>query len=586
MHVIATAGHVDHGKSTLVRALTGMEPDRWAEERRRGMTIDLGYAWTDLASGATVAFVDVPGHQRFVSNMLAGAGPVPAAMVVVAADEGWRAQTEEHVAALDALGVDHGLVVVSRTDLADPAAALSQSRERLAAGSLAHAEMVTVSATTGDGLPQLRAALDRVVSGMPPADRTGEPRLWVDRVFSIRGAGTVVTGTLSTGRLAVGDEIEISPHGTRAVIRRLQSCNQDCREASATARVAVNVRGVDTDALRRGDALVAPDSTLAATVIDAATTAPVGGGQLTLHIGSAAATVRVRPLGGSASTQVRMTSDRALPLRIGDRGLLRDPGSRRVAAGVTVLDLDPLPLRRRGAAAVRAAELAAVDGVPSADDVVAWRGTVQRATLRQLGIAADATFARTVGGWSVSERQWEAWRDQLDSLAGSARPGLGPSQAELMQRLGLPDVAVLAALLGASDDLEAHRGRVRVRGAASPPLEPSAAAAIGRLEAHLADHPFEALDAEGLRAAGLGASALAAAVATGRLIRVSRDVYLRPDATLLAVDRLRQLPDTFTVSEARTAWQSSRRVAVPLLQHLDASGWTARIDETRRRLVR
>src|SRR5688572_25526016 len=201
MFVVATAGHVDHGKSTLVRALTGMEPDRLAEEQRRGMTIELGFVWTPLPSGSVVAFVDVPGHQRFVPTMLAGAGPVPAALVVVAADEGWMPQSAEHLAALDALGVRHGLIAVTRSDLADPGPALDRARAEVAATSLGTVEAVSVSATTGKGLADLRVALDRLGAMLPAADPAAPVRLWVDRCFTIHGSGTVVTGTLGAGTL-------------------------------------------------------------------------------------------------------------------------------------------------------------------------------------------------------------------------------------------------------------------------------------------------------------------------------------------------------------------------------------------------
>ena len=205
MQVVATAGHVDHGKSTLVRALTGMEPDRWAEERRRGMTIDLGFAWTRLPDGTDLAFVDVPGHERFVPNMLAGVGPVPAVVFVVAADDGWRPQSAEHLAAIDALDVRHGLLVVTRSDLADPGPAAREAGEQIAATSLAGAETVAVSATTGAGLDELRAALVRLAGLLPVPDPAARLRLWVDRVFTVTGAGTVVTGTLGSGSLRVGD---------------------------------------------------------------------------------------------------------------------------------------------------------------------------------------------------------------------------------------------------------------------------------------------------------------------------------------------------------------------------------------------
>ncbi|EEP69834.1 selenocysteine-specific translation elongation factor, partial [Micromonospora sp. ATCC 39149] len=198
---------------TLVRALTGMEPDRWAEERRRGMTIDLGFAWTTLPSGDTVAFVDVPGHERFVPNMLAGVGPAPAALFVVAADEGWMPQSAEHLAALHALGVAYGLLVVTRADLADPGPALAQARAQLVATCLGDVEAVAVSAVTGAGLPRLRAALDRLAARLPDPPADAPVRLWVDRSFTITGSGTVVTGTLGGGRLAVGDELELAGTG-------------------------------------------------------------------------------------------------------------------------------------------------------------------------------------------------------------------------------------------------------------------------------------------------------------------------------------------------------------------------------------
>src|SRR5689334_8005713 len=208
MHVVATAGHVDHGKSTLVRALTGMEPDRWAEERRRGMTIDLGFAWTTLDSGVEVAFVDVPGHERFVTTMLAGLGPVPAVLLAVAADEGWMPQSAEHVDALTALGVRHGLLVVTRSDLMEPELARDEARAHLAGTPLADIPAVCVSARTGQGMDALRAALDGLAAALPVPDPRADVRLWVDRGFTIRGAGTVVTGTLAAGRIRVDDELE------------------------------------------------------------------------------------------------------------------------------------------------------------------------------------------------------------------------------------------------------------------------------------------------------------------------------------------------------------------------------------------
>ncbi|MCW2777048.1 MAG: selenocysteine-specific translation elongation factor, partial [Frankiales bacterium] len=337
MHVVATAGHVDHGKSTLVRALTGMEPDRWAEERRRGMTIDLGYAWAPLPSGEVLGFVDVPGHQRFIGNMLAGLGPAPAVMVVVAADEGWRRQSGEHLAAVDALGLTHGLLAVTRSDLADPGPATEEALERLHESSLGEVEAVAVSGATGAGLSALQAALDRLVSRLPPPDVAAPARLWVDRAFTVRGSGTVVTGTLGQGTLRVGDALELDGRPVR--VRGLQSLGTAYDEVASVARVAVNLRGVERDDVSRGQVLTAPGAGRTTSAVDVRLTRVEGlPGDLVLHVGSAAVPVRLRPLGDDV---VRLQLHRPLPLRAGDRALLRDPGLQSVAAGVLVLDADP-----------------------------------------------------------------------------------------------------------------------------------------------------------------------------------------------------------------------------------------------------
>ena len=256
MHVIATAGHVDHGKSALVRALTGMEPDRWAEERRRGLTIDLGFAWMTLPGGDRVAFVDVPGHERFVPNMLAGVGPAPAVLFVVAADGGWMPQSAEHLAAIDAVGIRHGLLAVTRCDLADPGPATRQALDVVSRTSLGTVEAVAVSAVTGAGLPELRDALARLVAALPAPDPAAPVRLWVDRSFSIRGSGTVVTGTLPAGTITVGQELLLTPSLRPARIRGLESLNEPVASVTGVARVAVNLRGIPADFPARGMALV------------------------------------------------------------------------------------------------------------------------------------------------------------------------------------------------------------------------------------------------------------------------------------------------------------------------------------------
>jgi len=262
MYVIGTAGHVDHGKSTLVKTLTGIDPDRWAEEQRREMTIDLGFAWLTLPSGRSVSLIDVPGHERFIKNMLAGVGGLDAALLVVAADESLMPQTMEHLAILDLLEVRHGVVAITKADLVDPdwlALVSEEVAARLRGTSLVNAALVPVSARSGLGLDALRSALDRALDATP--SRTiarGAPRLPVDRSFTIGGFGTVVTGTLIDGPLSVGQELLVLPAGLRARVRGLQSHKQREETALPGTRVAVNLAGVHHSEVARGDVLASP----------------------------------------------------------------------------------------------------------------------------------------------------------------------------------------------------------------------------------------------------------------------------------------------------------------------------------------
>ncbi|MGR6319669.1 selenocysteine-specific translation elongation factor [Micromonospora soli] len=583
MWVVATAGHVDHGKSTLVRALTGMEPDRWAEERRRGMTIDLGFAWTALPSGGTVAFVDVPGHERFVPNMLAGVGPVPAALVVVAADEGWMPQSAEHLAALDALGVAYGLLAVTRADLADPGPALARARKELAATSLGEVEAVAVSGATGAGLPELRAALDRLVARLPAPAHEDPVRLWVDRSFTIRGSGTVVTGTLGGGRLRVGDQLELAATGEPVRVRGLHALNAARERVDAVARVAVNLRGVARDRVARGDALLSPGRFRRTDLLDvrlAGDPAADLPATLTLHVGSAAVPTRVRPLGPDT---VRLRLARPLPLLIGDRALLRDPGRHHVAGGVTVLDVDPPPLRRRGAAAARAGVLAGLDGRPDLAGELRRRRLVRAGELTRMGV--PVTAAPVAGDWLADPDHWrDLGRRLAEEVARYARehplePGV-PVDV-LRQRLALPDRALVEALL--RPPLRVRSGRVTA--AATDALPEPVARAVERVRVEYGDRPFQAPEAHRLADLGLGPREIGAAVRAGALLRLAENVVLLPGALDDAVRVLARLPQPFTLSAARQALDTTRRVAVPLLELLDRRGATRRLPDDAREVV-
>lgn len=585
MHVIATAGHVDHGKSTLIRALTGIEPDRWSEEQRRGMTIDLGYAWTRLPGGETVTFVDVPGHQRFITNMLAGLGPVPAVLFVVAADDGWGRQSGEHLAALHALGVRHGLLAVTRADLYDADMAIQEAREYMKGTTLEGIEAVAVSAITGQGLTELRAALSRLVDRMPVPAPTSATRLWVDRVFSIRGAGTVLTGTLSSGRMAVGDELALAPSGRPVRVRGLECLKEPVDEVTAVARVAVNARGLGTDEVRRGDALLAPSLWTSAEVLDVRLLSPPEKmpAQVILHMGSAAVQTRVRMLDTDTDT-ARLTLARRLPLHVGERALLRDPGVQRIIAGVVVLDPVPSPIRRRGTKA-RAEQLARLSGSADPEDEVKRREMVSRPQLEAMGVLAPGApvpvGARAVGNWLVHQDRWRDWLDELsgalDQWVGEHPLSPGMPRNTAVQRLGLPDQHILDSLLEDSPDVTSDAAGVHRTGITATFPE-SVETALARIAERLAAEPFAAPESAELGALGLTPHHLAAAVNAGRLTSVGKGIYLLPDGPVEAVRRIRELPQPFTLSAARQALGTTRRVAVPLLEFLDRAGLTRRVE--------
>ncbi|RVX38546.1 selenocysteine-specific elongation factor [Nonomuraea polychroma] len=577
MYVIATAGHVDHGKSTLVRALTGIEPDRWAEERRRGMTIDLGFAWTTLPSGRRLAFVDVPGHERFVTNMLAGLGPVPAVMFVLAADQGWQAQSQEHWEAIEALGVQRGLLVVTRCDLMDPALAVEEARERITSW-----PVVTVSGATGEGLDDLRRGLGLLVSSLPPPDPRAPVRLWIDRAFTITGAGTVVTGTLAAGALRTGDTLVLD--GERVRVKALQVTGEPVAEVTAAARVAVNLRGVDRDRVVRGKTLLTPDAWIETGVVDVRVDGGPPPREAVLHIGSASVPVRVRPFPGRTRA-ARLTLAQALPLRVGDRALLRCSG--RPITSVLVLDVRPPALRRRGAATKRAAELApfAVPAeepvpagrVPDAATVLGWRGVARRSELAAMGCDPGGLDVPGAGDWAVDPEWWAGLTERLRAVVAE-QPGIPVDAARAV--LGLPARDLVEELVKSCPPLHVSDGRIDGDGVPSEVVS-----AVERLRAELAGTPYLAPEAARLPALGLSRRAVALAARAGLVLRIADGVVLLPGADTEAARLLAKLPQPFTAGDARAALGTNRRVVIPLLEHLDRLHLTRRIDDRLRVVV-
>lgn len=557
--VIATAGHVDHGKSTLVRMLTGIDPDRWAEEKARGLTIDLGFAHTTLPSGTGISFVDVPGHIRFLRNMLAGVGAVDACLFVVAATEGWKEQSEEHLRIIELLGIRHGIIAMTKVGLVDDEwieLARMDIEDRVTGTFLDGAPILAVDAPAGLGMDALRQALDSLLSTLPPADDIDRPRLWVDRVFAAKGSGTVVTGTLTGGSFATDDAVEIvGPHGTlSARIRTLQAHGAIRSSVGPATRLAVNLAGVNHDAVSRGDALVRPDEWFATKRFDAKLTVlasldhPVSRrGAYAIHIGSGEYPTKVRILGELAfepgsTGPVRLHLPHALPLLPGDRFVLREHGRDETVGGGTALDVDP----------IRPASKA-----QPADDIhrfVHERGWVR---VRDLHRRSRQKWAGTVlDGWAVDAAALVVAKGRLLAAVDDAG-SLGLDAAVLSER----DRSVILHTL--TDELRSEGGRIVRRAHVDP----------------LADHWFIGVLTEGgftpPDAAGVDRAELRELIRR-KLVIEQDGLWFAPstiDRAALIVSRLlSHQPEGITVSEIRDALGTTRKFALPILALLDTGG--------------
>lgn len=563
MRVLATAGHVDHGKSSLVLALTGTDPDRFAEEKRRGLTIDLGFAHTVLPDGHEVSFVDVPGHVRFLRNMLAGVGSVDACVFVVAATEGWKPQTEEHLRILQLLGLRDGVVVLTKADLVDDEWLEIQTLEvidHLAGTFLADAPIVPVSSVTGDGLETLRGELTALVSRTSsPTDRQ-RPRLWVDRSFAAKGSGTVVTGTLTGGSLQADQRVQLVPGLREARVRSIQSHGRTLTSVPPGHRVALNLGGIEHQQVVRGDAIVVASQWRPTQRFDA--TLDVLGsldhvvsrrGAYVAYIGSGEWPVKVRILGPDSihpgeSGVVRLHLAQALPLVRGDRFVLRESGRNETVGGGMVLDVAPVLPASRARPDASTERVVAERGWVTVDDLEALTGERLEPSLDRW-IVAPATVAAVAA--SLRER-----------VAASGTLGLDTAALDEHER------AVLATL----DDVRVDGGR--------------ALPADARDE--LADHPV----LEQLRAGGMappeptGVDRATLRELVRRQLVVERDgLWFHhtavDEAARHAAVLLNEHPDGITLSQLRESLGVSRKYAVPLANELDARGVTRRRDDLR-----
>jgi selenocysteine-specific elongation factor len=579
VRVVATAGHVDHGKSTLVQALTGRDPDRLAEEKARGLTIDLGFAWTTLGDdGSEVAFVDVPGHARFVKNMLAGVGAVDACLFVVAATEGWKPQSEEHLRILELLGVAHGVIALTKVGLVDDGrrrAARDEVAHHTVGTFLATAPIVEVDGPAGIGLDDLAGAIAALAAppttAADPATGQGDrPRLWIDRSFVVRGAGTVVTGTLTGGPLHTGDELAVVPGDRPVRVRALQALEQAHDQVRPPGRVAANLTGVSTRDAPRGHALVRPDQWRPTRTADATieVLAALGHevtrrGSYAAHLGSGAHRVTIRLLGGARALEpgerghVRLHLPTELPLVTGDRYVLREDGRGETVGGGEILDVAPvLP-----AAKARPS--------PDVDQMIAERGWVD---VDDLAATTGHRRAPTVGRWVVAPEALAATAESVRRAVTEAGPlGLDATTLDDRQRAVLPTLA----------DLAVGHGRVRCGDAdtdADPNTDPDTAP----------HHPYlAALRAEPFRPpdpAGVDRSELRDLARRGLAINCD-GIWFAADAIEQAAQRIGELlaahPEGVTASQVRSALGTSRKYALPLLARLDATGVTRRRGDRR-----
>ena len=624
MRVVATAGHVDHGKSALVKALSGIDPDRLVEEQARQMTIDLGFAWSTLPDGEPIGIIDVPGHEDFVENMLAGVGGIDAVLLVVAADEGPKPQTIEHAEILGLLRIGCGVVALTRSDLVREADWLALVRLEVEAllrrADLPSLAQVAVSSVTGEGLGELRAELAKALATAPIRLDRGRPRLAVDRVFSMGGFGTVATGTLIDGSLRTGQEVEIAPVGRRARIRGLQTHGEQVTVADPGRRLAVNLSGVAASDVRRGDVLMMPSSYTPSSRIDlrlhVLPTAAPGlrhGESVKVFHGTARRMGRVLllegdHLGAGEDGWAQLELDSPLVASPRDRLILRRPSPARTIAGGQIADVRPDRRHRRNdgsvlrtleralssetadrlvAAAEKlgpapAVQIVAAAGLPpgAADEEVS--GLIEEGVLVALGDESQPNPA-VVSATSLA-RAWRSLEDALEDYRRRFPLRMGLPKEELRSRSEL-DSKLFAAVLEWAERIgrvERIGARVRLAGT-SPELSDQERRLLDQLHSDLRAAPYSPISVREARAK-LGDELLQFEFDSGALVQVSSDVFFDAHTYQEMVDRVREEASGragISVAEVRDLFHTSRKYALALMEHLDEAGLTVRQGDLR-----
>lgn len=616
MRVIGTAGHVDHGKSTLVRRLTGIDPDRLAEEKAREMTIDLGFAWITLPDGETVGVVDVPGHRDFIENMLAGVGGIDAVLLVIAADEGIMPQTREHLAILDLLGVQHGIIVLTKIDLVDDAEWLTlieqEIRETVQSTVLAEAQIIPVSAHTGQGIDQLITTLTALLSNLPSRPDYGQPRLPIDRVFTMSGFGTVVTGTLIGGKLRVGENIEIQPGGISGRIRGLQSYKQSVEAAYPGSRVAVNIAGIDRQLLQRGQVVAHPGQLQPTNLIDVYfrhlpdADRPLKHNTAIKFFSSAAEAAgfmrlldcEVLPPGESGWLQLRL--DEPVGVAPQDRFILRYPSPAQTIGGGVIVNPHPehrwkrfqenvlhdLETRMQGSPAQRIAQAAA-----SIEPVK--RQALQKSTgysETELSLALQTTIDEGLlieigAGLYQAAQTYHALLNQMTAILQNFHQAyplrLGMSREELRNRIGVKN-ATLTLLLESQTEILAQESLLRLNNHQIQFTEQEQSRIEQLYQAMNANRYTPPSYAEA--SAITGEDVLRALIDMGEIIQIQPDVILLSEVYAEMVSGVLELIDTQGSVNAKTLrdhFNTSRKYAIGLLEYLDTIGITRRVGDER-----
>ncbi len=624
MFVIGTAGHVDHGKSTLVKALTGIDPDRLPEEKAREMTIDLGFAWLTLPSGREVSVVDVPGHERFIKNMLAGVGGIDVALLIVAADEGVMQQTREHLAILDLLQVDRGIVVITKRDLVDGdwlELVTADVQAALKGTTLEKAPIVAVSAYTGQGLDELKALLDKTLDASQPRKDLGRPRLPVDRIFTVAGFGTVVTGTLIDGALSVGQEVVLAPGEKRGRIRGLQSHRKKLERAEPGNRVAVNLSGLVMEDVRRGDVLTTPGWLEPTGLIDASIRVIRGAPRalkhnetLTFHAFASEAFARVRLLerdelapGEEGLAQLHLFT--RVPVLKGDYFVVRSADA--TLGGGRVVDPHPRRHRRgheetlqklrtmgEGGSTEVALEALAVMSPASPADIARKANLSPEETAAALKELVEGGEAVELGGGDPVYYTSDAWSD----IERRLKESLEAHHREHPLRRGMPREEVRSRL-GLSNSLAprvfARLARKNERTASGPAgaglmVEedafirlPSHQPTLTAEQSRQADEYVRALEAGGASPptdVRIDSELLAHLVDTGRVVKVAEDLVFGAAAYKQMVERTVELArkqGKITVQDVRALFDSSRKYVLPFLEYLDSQRVTRRVGDER-----